>query len=142
MAAAPRAFPGSIASLLIKGAEVAWATGVSMSEQTSQLPIRVLGSVYPQAHEATAVDVSGQFSTVRVYGLNTESLGLVQGSSDEVVLSPTFDVIIYDRLGKVALVRATRCRMTARSWAIDNGSVLMFNVSFVAIQAQDYKVAT
>lgn len=136
------AVPGGRCLILINQNQVGWGTGVSMQEGTSQFPVRVLGSLYVQRHEAVGIDVSGQMSLVKIYGQNAQDLGLVQGTSDEVLLSPTFDVTIYDRIGGVPLVVTRQCRMTARSWRIDNGSVLLSDVSFVGIQVQDNRVVT
>jgi len=136
------AVPGGRTLILINETTVGWATSASFQEGTAMFPVRVLGSLYVQRHEATAIDVSGQMAAVVIYGQNAADLGLVQGTSDEVLLSPTFDVTIYDRIGNAPLVVARQCRMTARSWSIDSSSVMLRNVSFVGIQTQDNRVVT
>jgi len=135
--ATPIAVPGGRCVVAINGRQVGWATGLSTNENTSQFPVRVLGSLYVQRHEATGIEVSGRFATVAIYGQNAADLGLIQGTSDEVLLSPTFDVTLYDRIGGKVLQVITQCRMTSRDANIDNTGVLMKNVAFVGIQMQD-----
>lgn len=138
--ATKNAVPGGRTVILIDQDQVGWATSCSFMENTSMFPVKVLGSLYTQRHEAVSIDVSGNMAMVRIYGQNAADLGLPQGNSDEILLSPTFDVTIYDRIGNVPLVVCRQCRMTARSWRIDNGAVLLSDVSFVGIQAQDNRV--
>lgn len=135
--------------LKIQGVEVGWATDVSFEETYGQFPVEVLNDVYVQAHELTAVRVSGSFGKFRIY---FEPLSQLAGDSaiwyDQNQATPQLMAFLEKELtlcdgassNAPPLLTLIGFKPTSRRSSVATGSILMENATFVGKKLLETKV--
>lgn len=135
-----RGFSCAQSVVKIQGIEIGWATDVSFEETYAQFPVEVLNNVYVEAHELTAVRVSGTFGKFRIYleplsqavgsnaiwyDQNQTTHQIIQFLEKELTLTNGADA------NSPPLLTCIGFKPSSRRINIATGSIMMENASFV-----------
>tara|TARA_Y100000114_G_C11649320_1_gene273342 strand:- start:79 stop:516 length:438 start_codon:yes stop_codon:yes gene_type:complete len=141
MALAGRTITGARCKLLIRGVEVGFATGISISENIQQQPIDILGEIDSVEIEPTGRSVSMTANLVRIKGETVQSLGIwpkVDGGTVEAVNFPAMDALILDSVDdSTVLYKVEGLKCQSRSLNVDARGVFSLNVSFIGLRMFD-----
>lgn len=131
-------FSGARAKLIVDGAEIGFATGVSASEQITHQRVDVLGNIDSQELVPVSRVVSIQADFVRITNTSLSDLGIMpRGATADVVNFPEITLEVYDQISDVPVWRVEGARCESRSWQVQSGSIVTVNASFQARRLYD-----
>lgn len=131
-------FSGARAKLIVDGAEIGFATGVSASEQITHQRVDVLGNIDSQELVPVSRVVSVQADFVRITNTSLSDLGIMpRGATADVVNFPEITLEVYDQVSDVPVWRVEGARCESRSWQVQSGSIVTVNASFQARRLYD-----
>lgn len=93
---------------------VAWATGVSVSENREHVPAYVIDSIGPKEIVPVAYSCSMSCTTFLVPGQSPVSLGIAPRVQD-ILTAPDLKCVIYDRNGDVPIRVMEQVRFVGRN---------------------------
>lgn len=131
-------FSGARAKLIVDGAEIGFATGVSASEQIQLQRVDVLGNIDSQEIVPVGRVVSVQADFVRITNQSLNELGIMpRGGTTDVINFPEITLEVYDQISDVPVWRVEGARCESRSWQVQSGSIVTANASFQARRLYD-----
>tara|TARA_Y100000114_G_scaffold152868_1_gene171892 strand:- start:453 stop:869 length:417 start_codon:yes stop_codon:yes gene_type:complete len=131
-------FSGARAKLIVDGAEIGFATGVSASEQIQLQRVDVLGNIDSQEIVPVGRVVSVQADFVRITNQSLNDLGIMpRGGTTDVINFPEITLEVYDQISDVPVWRVEGARCESRSWQVQSGSIVTANASFQARRLYD-----
>ena len=131
-------FSGARAKLIVDGAEIGFATGVSASEQIQLQRVDVLGNIDSQEIVPVGRVVSVQADFVRIANQSLNDLGIMpRGGTTDVINFPEITLEVYDQISDVPVWRVEGARCESRSWQVQSGSIVTANASFQARRLYD-----
>jgi hypothetical protein len=166
---------GSNLAIYLDGKPIAFATNLSFSDSVPHAAIGGIGSYSYSALEPLAYTVNGSFSITRYSHLSIASTSLKPSRVREsakadpqdgnsmlmskffnplaLMLSKTFDIVVYERLkngtlagavdtGSTPIFKIEDCRLTDYSIGFTPGSVVSENIGFIGLRVSDLKAAT
>lgn len=126
-------FSGARAKLIVNGAEIGFATGVSASENIQLQRVDVLGNIDSQEIVPVNRVVSVQADFVRITNESLNELGIMpRGNTIDVLNFPEITLEVYDQVGDSPVWRVEGARCESRSWQVQSGSIVTVNASFQA----------
>ena len=126
-------FSGARANLIVNGAEIGFATGVSASENIQLQRVDVLGNIDSQEIVPVNRVVSVQADFVRITNESLNELGIMpRGNTIDVLNFPEITLEVYDQVGDSPVWRVEGARCESRSWQVQSGSIVTVNASFQA----------
>ena len=131
-------FSGARAKLIVDGAEIGFATGVSASGQIQLQGVDVLGNIDSQEIVPVGRVVSVQADFVRITNQSLNDLGIMpRGGTTDVINFPEITLEVYDQISDVPVWRVEGARCESRSWQVQSGSIVTANASFQARRLYD-----
>lgn len=136
MADTRRAFGAPRAKLIADGNKVfAWATGITVVEQITNVPVKVLGDVYTQELVAVDVSVSVTVDAIHITDQSLVKTGVyAQGTSQQIVEFPELTLELYDQFEDIPVARVLGCKSARRTVPLGRGGIMAESVSFDAIK--------
>jgi hypothetical protein len=123
--------------ILINGnVELGYGTGINISESTTNVPVKILGSVYTQELCPVDVNVSVSMSSVHIQQSTLEQLGLYsQGTTKDIVTFPGLTIELVKTLDDpIVIARAFGCKPAGRGLPLGRGGIIARDVRFDALR--------
>lgn len=138
MAQERHSFSSPMAKLIADGNKVfAWATGITVTEGITNIPVKVLGSVYAQELVPVDISVSVTVDSITIIDESLVKTGIyVQGDTVKVVTFPEMTLELYDQFQDKPRVRVYGCKAARRTLPLGRGGILATSVSFDAIRVE------
>jgi hypothetical protein len=133
---ASKTFSGARAIFTIDGAPIAFAGGVSGSEDLDYEPVDVLNLLEVREFVPVAYRSTLSAQIFRVVGSSLKALGILPRQED-IITSGDLSASIQDRvtLQTISLFQGVRC--AGHSWDVTARGIVQENVNFVAIRCID-----
>lgn len=135
-----RIFTGARARFTINGQQVAWASGVDVSEEITQEPVDVLDRFEPYEYAPTAYRVTMSARYFRVpnesllkYGIFTRTANAPADLRTNILDQSEMEALIEDPRTGAQIGRLFRVKPMSRNLSIGPRAVVGENVTFTAI---------
>ena len=134
--AASQTFSGARALFLINSVPVAFAGGVSGSEEIDYEPVDVLNLLEVREHVPVAYRTTLSAQVFRVVGQSLKQLGIMPNQSD-IITTDDLEAAVQDTVtgNTIALFQGVRC--AGHTFDITARGIVQENVNFVTIRVLD-----
>lgn len=134
--AASQTFSGARALFLINSVPVAFAGGVSGSEEIDYEPVDVLNLLEVREHVPVAYRTTLSAQVYRVVGQSLKQLGIMP-QQDDIIVSDDLEAAVQDTVtgSTIALFQGVRC--AGHTFDITARGLVQENVTFVSIRVLD-----
>lgn len=140
----PQSISPASALLLLNGAPVGVADGVTWDDNIDQFGVRELGSLFVVEFNATSVTMSMQATftrfrekSLRAQGMWPSYKGTPLQATTSVINFEPLTALIYDRVADQVIQTITGVVPQSRGWQLQQGAVLQGNCSFLCVRALD-----
>ena len=138
---------GARCAFYFNGDVIGYASGVSVSEDIRMEPVEVLNRLAVAEHVPVGYNVSLSCSVFRTVSPNQVSNNVSSPGSlkqqnifpryDQILRVEGCDAVLYDELAKKMLAKFEQVKCTSHGFSAGARSLLLENVSFVAIKVYD-----
>lgn len=134
--AASQTFSGARALFLINSVPVAFAGGVSGSEEIDYEPVDVLNLLEVREHVPVAYRTTLSAQVFRVVGQSLKQLGIMP-QQDDIIQSDDLEAAVQDTVtgSTIALFQGVRC--AGHTFDVTARGLVQENVTFVSIRVLD-----
>ena len=124
--------------IYVNGQELGWGSGINASESTTNVPVKVLGTVYTQQLCPVDVNVQVSLSSIHIDKETLEGLGMYsQGDSKNIVTFKNLLIELVNTLDDaVPIARIYGCMPAGRSLPLGRGGIIARDLRFDAIRLE------